>query len=196
MDQRNGTARRDRILAAASQEFAAHGMAGARMERIAASAGVNKQLLFHYFGSKAGLYGAATAAVFEAARVQAPTDGQPVDRLRELVDSLQRAAAKNRVLLAQSGPAGKPHGDKEAAGAAAAWFADAVAAARRLLEDGQRSGHFRDDIDAASIAELIVTSSLGMVTPSETSPRETEHHRRERLRDTLVRVIADYCVWR
>lgn len=45
-----------RILAAAEESFAKHGLAGARTERIAARAGVNKALLYYYFGSKRNLY--------------------------------------------------------------------------------------------------------------------------------------------
>ena len=45
-----------RILAAAEKSFADHGLAGARTERIAADAGVNKALLYYYFGSKRNLY--------------------------------------------------------------------------------------------------------------------------------------------
>ena len=48
-----------RIAAAAKQEFAKRGFAGARVDRIARAAGVNKQLLFYYFQSKRGLFQAA-----------------------------------------------------------------------------------------------------------------------------------------
>src|ERR1700757_4793276 len=50
---------RERILDAALSEFAAHGLAGARTERIAGAAGVNKALLYYYFESKEKLYLAA-----------------------------------------------------------------------------------------------------------------------------------------
>jgi TetR/AcrR family transcriptional regulator len=50
---------RSRILDAALSEFAAHGLAGARTDRIANSAGVNKALLYYYFESKENLYLAA-----------------------------------------------------------------------------------------------------------------------------------------
>jgi len=50
------------ILSAARVEFAGGGYAGARIERVAQRAGVNKQLIFYYFGSKAGLYRAALDA--------------------------------------------------------------------------------------------------------------------------------------
>jgi AcrR family transcriptional regulator len=48
--------RRERLLAAALEEFAERGPAGARVESIARAAGVNKQLITYYFGGKEGLY--------------------------------------------------------------------------------------------------------------------------------------------
>src|SRR5204863_3952029 len=46
----------ERILAAAFHEFASKGFAGARVDRIAARAGINKRMLYHYFGNKEGLF--------------------------------------------------------------------------------------------------------------------------------------------
>jgi len=54
---------RARILQAATREFSANGLAGARTERIAEAAGVNKALLYYYFRSKETLYAAALEAV-------------------------------------------------------------------------------------------------------------------------------------
>lgn len=39
-------------------EFAQHGIAGARVDRIAAGAGCNKAMIYAYFGSKEGLFDA------------------------------------------------------------------------------------------------------------------------------------------
>jgi AcrR family transcriptional regulator len=47
---------RRRIFEAATAEFAAHGIAGARVDRIAAAAGANKQLIYAYFGNKRALF--------------------------------------------------------------------------------------------------------------------------------------------
>jgi len=47
---------REKILKAALAEFAEHGAAGARVERIARQAGVNKALLYYYYSSKELLY--------------------------------------------------------------------------------------------------------------------------------------------
>ncbi len=47
---------RQRIFDAATAEFADHGIAGARVDRIAAAAGANKQLIYAYFGDKETLF--------------------------------------------------------------------------------------------------------------------------------------------
>jgi AcrR family transcriptional regulator len=48
-----------RLLDAAAAEFSAHGIAGARVARIAENARANKQLIYAYFGNKEGLFAAA-----------------------------------------------------------------------------------------------------------------------------------------
>jgi TetR/AcrR family transcriptional regulator len=56
------------ILKAAVREFAEEGVAGARTEAIARSAGVNKALLYYYFKDKEALYGAVLDQVFGGVR--------------------------------------------------------------------------------------------------------------------------------
>lgn len=53
-----GAATYQRILDVATREFAEHGIAGARVERIVAAARTNKAQLYAYFGSKDGLFDA------------------------------------------------------------------------------------------------------------------------------------------
>jgi len=53
-----GRATRQRILDAATAEFARHGAAGARVDRIAAEAAINKAQIYTYFGSKERLFDA------------------------------------------------------------------------------------------------------------------------------------------
>src|SRR5438128_9944837 len=55
---------RSAILRAAVQEFAEHGIAGARTDAIARAAHVNKALLYYYFKDKETLYGAVLDVVF------------------------------------------------------------------------------------------------------------------------------------
>ncbi|MFC0454189.1 TetR family transcriptional regulator [Rhodococcus jostii] len=53
-----GEATRDRILAAAKEEFARYGVAGARINRIAEAARASKDRLYAYFDSKEALFAA------------------------------------------------------------------------------------------------------------------------------------------
>ncbi len=51
-----GEDRQSLLLQAARSEFAVRGLAGARVDTIAQRSGANKQLVYHYFGSKDDLY--------------------------------------------------------------------------------------------------------------------------------------------
>jgi TetR/AcrR family transcriptional regulator len=53
---RNPERTQERILQAAFKEFAGQGFAGARVDRIARRAGINKRMLYHYFGDKESLF--------------------------------------------------------------------------------------------------------------------------------------------
>ena len=55
-----GEATRDRILVAAKAEFSERGLAGARINRIAAEANASKERLYAYFPSKDALFDAVT----------------------------------------------------------------------------------------------------------------------------------------
>jgi len=65
-----GEATKARILEAALNEFAEFGFAGARVDRIAAAAGCNKNLIYVHFGNKEALFTAViehnTARIIEA----------------------------------------------------------------------------------------------------------------------------------
>lgn len=52
----DGASTRGRILAAARAEFAEHGLAGARVDRIATAAQASKERLYAYFGDKRALF--------------------------------------------------------------------------------------------------------------------------------------------
>ncbi|CAG7640952.1 TetR family transcriptional regulator [Actinacidiphila bryophytorum] len=71
---RDAEATRRRLLDAATREFAAYGIAGSRVDRIAAEARSNKAQIYHYFGSKDGLFD----AVFDA-MCRETVDAVPID---------------------------------------------------------------------------------------------------------------------
>jgi AcrR family transcriptional regulator len=73
---RNAEATQARLMAAATEEFATHGVAGARVDRIAKAAGANKQLIYAYFESKDGLFDAVLAKHCGALAEQVPFDAE------------------------------------------------------------------------------------------------------------------------
>lgn len=91
--------RRTAILAAAKAEFGAHGYSGARVERIASTASVNKQLLFHYFDSKDGLYIAAVSALLADFPQPTPPGLTPSEALRWMAAELVRQVSASPGLV-------------------------------------------------------------------------------------------------
>lgn len=65
-------------MAAATAEFAAHGVAGARVDRIANAAGANKQLIYAYYGSKDQLFDAVLATHCGALAEDVPFDAHDI----------------------------------------------------------------------------------------------------------------------
>ena len=53
---RNSALTIERIVAAAEEEFGTHGLDGAKIDDIARTAGISKQLIYHYFNGKDDLY--------------------------------------------------------------------------------------------------------------------------------------------
>ncbi|PWH06604.1 TetR/AcrR family transcriptional regulator [Brachybacterium endophyticum] len=58
---RDADATKERILAAATAEFATHGYAGGRVERIASQAKSNVRMIYAYYGGKSSLFDATVA---------------------------------------------------------------------------------------------------------------------------------------
>lgn len=78
-----------KLLDAARLEFARNGLAGARVDDIAARAGVNKQLVYHYFGDKDALYFAVLQVMYREVKEyerKLSLDGlDPDQTLRKLI---------------------------------------------------------------------------------------------------------------
>lgn len=64
------------LLEAATAEFAQHGLAGARVDRVAATAGVNKERIYQYYGSKDELFGAVLEHHLTAIMDAVPLEGE------------------------------------------------------------------------------------------------------------------------
>jgi TetR/AcrR family transcriptional regulator len=154
--RRDPAASRGALMAAAVAEFARKGFAGARVDEIAAAAGLNKQLVYHYFGSKQGLYLAALESVYveirEKERMLSLGELEPMEAMAQLVgfsfdyltehpEFIALLADENRnkgAHILQSEKLRKMHTP----------FIDMLNA---TLASGVRSGVFRDDFDAVNL---------------------------------------------
>jgi TetR/AcrR family transcriptional regulator len=154
--RRDPAASRAALITAAVAEFARKGFEGARVDEIAASAGVNKQLVYHYYGSKQGLYLAALESVYvqirekerrlslgelEPREAMAQLVGFSFDYLLEHPEFIALLADENRnkgVHVLESDKLRKMHMP----------FRDMLAA---TLESGVRAGVFRADFDPVNV---------------------------------------------
>jgi AcrR family transcriptional regulator len=73
---------RDRIFQQALKEFSKNGYAGARVDRIAKRARVNKQLIYYYFESKENLFRVVIESVWETAGVVELAPAEAGDAVR------------------------------------------------------------------------------------------------------------------
>ena len=76
------------LLDAAAGEFSEHGFAGGRVDRIAEEAGVNKERIYSYFGSKDGLSAAVLEHCLTAVVDAVPIRGEGIDAITDYVGRL------------------------------------------------------------------------------------------------------------
>lgn len=181
-----------RIITAAREEFSRRGFDGARMDQIARRAGVNKQLLFYYFHSKRGLFGAVLgrgATELEQALADLPAAGAaPLDRVRTALAAQFEFFARHPDLVTLLTQAGRSD---------ARPFAPAIKRLVVLLAEGQGRGQVRDDIDphlAAAQALVLMVAYLNLeplIAMSAAPLGADEPALRERWKDAAVRLVLD-----
>lgn len=91
------------LLRAATAEFSEHGLAGARVDRIAEAAGTNKQAVYYYFENKEILFKAALMTAFEELMPDvsdiADSADSPEKKIENIVRKLfDRISKKNWIL--------------------------------------------------------------------------------------------------
>lgn len=88
--QRDADRSQNTILNAARDEFSEHGLGGARMDRIATRAGLNKRLIYYYFADKEALFQAVLEQTYRHIREEETKLNllgiKPADALRKLVE--------------------------------------------------------------------------------------------------------------
>lgn len=99
MTRRDAEATQQRLLDAATAEFALRGIAGARVDRIASAASSNKAQIYHYFGSKDGLFDAVFARFVHASVEEDPFDAEDLpDSAGRIFDQLEASPQLARLV--------------------------------------------------------------------------------------------------
>lgn len=187
---RDGNASRRRLLAAATVEFAGHGLAGARVDRIAASAEVNKQQMYAWYGSKDGLFDAVFAAQLDRIVDAVPFSAHDLPGYAvALYDSyltdpeIIRLVGWNRLERV-------PVGDLLAGHSA---LTDPKRAA---LEQAQRDGLVVDGVAPGDVYAMVIgiagswSPLSGTVTAGPDDDEADHDLRRTALRDTVARAFV------
>ena len=176
-----------RLLDAATNEFAQHGIAGARVDRIAELAGCSKALIYDYFGNKDQLFDAVFDALVVAIVQDVPIDasdlagyaGRLFDQYQarpEILrlsawDVLERGGAGTRLEVVQAANQNK------------------IAA----IEQAQCDGRVSDRWSPAELLLLITSiSTMWMfVTPEFTELSVSEISARRRTVTEAIRLLVD-----
>jgi AcrR family transcriptional regulator len=140
------------ILAAATHEFARHGLGGARVDRIADRARSNKRMLYYYFGNKEDLFLAVLERVYADIRAAEQDlnllDGSPVNGVRRLIGFTWRYFLEHPefLTLLNSENLHKATHLKRSRHIRA-MNSPLIATLAELLRRGRRAGVFRDGVD-------------------------------------------------
>lgn len=191
------------IMEVAAAEFGEKGLAGARIDEIAALTRTSKRMIYYYFGSKEGLY---LAVLEESYRKVRETEGElhlddlePEQALRRLVaftfdhhlqhENYIRLVMSENInrgqFLAQSRHIQELN-------------VPAITAIRKLYERGVRSGVFRPGLDPVDIHASISALSFfnvsnrhtfGLIFKVDTSSAAYVAHRRDNVVDMVVRFV-------
>ena len=136
----------DRILDAAALEFAARGFAGARVDRIAGRARVNRAMLYYHFGSKQDLYRTILRRMFTSAAERlhgiAQSHGTPHDKIDQVIAALAdliREHASFPAIMLREVAEGGAHLDRDTLAALAAVPREVAS----IVSQGIGAGAFR-----------------------------------------------------
>jgi len=201
--RRDPAATQRKLLTAARREFADSGLAGARVDEIAARAGVNKQLVYHYFGDKDALYRAVIEWVYEEIRArerELNLDGLPPEQaIKKLIESSFDYLAAHPdfiVLLNDENRGGARHvrGSRKLE----AMHSPLVSMVSSILSEGVKAGVFRKGINAVhlyiSIAGLSYfyfsnTPTLSAIFGKDLSSQAARLARRKHVVDLVMHAL-------
>jgi len=140
------------ILEAATDEFSARGLGGARVDSIARAAGVNKRMLYHYFGNKEDLFLAVLERAYEKIRGQESAlrleNLPPAEAMRRLVRFTFKYFVENQYFVALLNSENLHRARHiRRSGRATAINSPVIGILDKLLKRGRRAGVFRGGVD-------------------------------------------------
>jgi TetR/AcrR family transcriptional regulator len=201
--RRDPAATQKKLLAAARREFAGKGLAGARVDEIAERAGVNKQLVYHYFGDKDALYLAVLEWVYEEIREherKLNLEGLPPEQaIRKLIENSFDHLALHPdfiLLLNDENRDGARHvrGSRKLE----AMHSPLVSLVSSILKQGVRAGTFRKGINPVhlyiSIAGLSYfffsnTPTLSAIFGKDLTTAAAKRSRRKHVVDLVMQAL-------
>jgi AcrR family transcriptional regulator len=190
------------ILQVAEAEFGEKGLAGARIDEIAAATRTSKRMIYYYFGSKEGLYLAVLEEAYRRVReVESQLhleDLEPEDALRRLVaftfDHHLHHESYIRIVMAENINRGQYLAQSRRI---QELNVPAIAAIRKLYERGVKAGVFRRGLDPVDIHASISALSFFNVSNRHTfglifkldmrSPAYVAHRR-----ESVVEMVARF----
>lgn len=190
----------ERILVTALEAFADKGFAGARMDEIAKTAGVNKATIYYHLGNKAALYSAVLhrtlgqqAGPFAEAIAQCPT---PEEKLRQYVrcvfENIQRHPALPRIFMREAASLGA-----HIPGQAIMDLSGIIGLLTGILAEGRQAGLFA--VTTPLLVHFMIVGALGYYPQMEGVLRHraadsTFNHPPIKAFDTIVGEVEDLVV--
>jgi AcrR family transcriptional regulator len=191
------------ILEVATAEFGEKGLAGARIDEIAAATSTSKRMIYYYFGSKEGLYLAVLEDSYRRMRI---TEAElqldslaPEDALRRLVaftfDHHQGNPAYIRLVMSENMERGQHMARSKTIQEVNVGAIDSV---RKLYSRGLKTGVFRAGLDPvdihASISALTFFNvsnqyTFGLIFKRDTQTTAALAARRDSIVDMVVRFV-------
>jgi AcrR family transcriptional regulator len=154
---------RQRILDAATEEFAARGIAGARVDRIAQASGMSKPMLYSHFGGKDRLFDAVFAehVIANGDRVPFTADDLPGYAGRLYDDYLADPALARLVMWKRL--------ERDGTGYLYPGLEGHDAEHRRDIVAAQASGRIRADLDPDDVWTLLIATAASWAQVSITT---------------------------
>ncbi len=182
---RDADATRARLLVAARDEFAAVGIAGARVDRIAAAAASNKAQIYHYFGSKDGLFDAVFDAMVAETLDEVTIDADDLPEYAgRLHDSYAHRPWVQRLATWYRLERGERHSHPIDA------VVQSNAAKLRAIEDAQRDGTAADGVSAAELLGVVIHTAALWSGATPEYARLTDEVGAARRRQVVVATVA------